>query len=59
MLYPNAGLPNEMGLYDETSKIMADQLKHFMNSGLVNIIGGCCGTTPDHISEFVSDCKRM
>ncbi|MCP4884725.1 MAG: dihydropteroate synthase, partial [Flavobacteriales bacterium] len=50
--YPNAGLPNEMGEYDETAEIMAAQLEDFMNSGLVNIVGGCCGTTPDHISEF-------
>ena len=50
--YPNAGLPNEMGEYDETSEIMGKQLEDFMNSGLVNIVGGCCGTTPDHIAEF-------
>jgi len=50
--YPNAGLPNEMGEYDETSEIMGQQLEDFMNSGLVNIVGGCCGTTPDHIAEF-------
>jgi len=50
--YPNAGLPNEMGEYDETAKIMGEQLEDFMSSGLVNIVGGCCGTTPDHIAEF-------
>ena len=50
--YPNAGLPNEMGEYDETAEIMSAQLEDFVSSGLVNIIGGCCGTTPDHISEF-------
>ena len=50
--YPNAGLPNEMGEYDETAEIMGKQLEDFMNSGLVNIVGGCCGTTPDHIAEF-------
>ncbi len=50
--YPNAGLPNEMGEYDETAKIMGKQLEDFMSSGLVNIVGGCCGTTPDHIAEF-------
>ena len=58
--FPNAGLPNEMGLYDQTSKIMADQLNDFMNSGLVNIVGGCCGTTPDHIKEIsrvAKNCK--
>jgi len=58
--FPNAGLPNEMGVYDQTSKIMADQLNDFMSSGLVNIVGGCCGTTPDHIKEIsrvAKNCK--
>tara|TARA_B100000959_G_scaffold277712_1_gene334750 strand:+ start:90 stop:3725 length:3636 start_codon:yes stop_codon:yes gene_type:complete len=50
--YPNAGLPNEMGEYDETAEIMAGQLEDFMQSSLVNIVGGCCGTTPEHIAEF-------
>ena len=50
--YPNAGLPNEMGEYDETAQIMGEQLEDFMSSGLVNIVGGCCGTTPEHIAEF-------
>ncbi|MCP4883608.1 MAG: dihydropteroate synthase, partial [Flavobacteriales bacterium] len=54
----NAGLPNEMGEYDETAEIMAVQLEDFMNSGLVNIVGGCCGTTPDHISEFAKLAKK-
>jgi 5-methyltetrahydrofolate--homocysteine methyltransferase len=47
--YPNAGLPNEFGLYDESPEHMAGLLKEFAESGLVNIVGGCCGTTPDHI----------
>ncbi|HEX3502291.1 MAG TPA: methionine synthase [Xanthobacteraceae bacterium] len=47
--YPNAGLPNEFGHYDEGPETMATQLGEFAASGLVNIIGGCCGTTPDHI----------
>ena len=47
--YPNAGLPNEFGHYDEGPDAMAAQLSEFAASGLVNIIGGCCGTTPDHI----------
>jgi 5-methyltetrahydrofolate--homocysteine methyltransferase len=47
--YPNAGLPNEFGHYDEGPEAMAGQLGEFAASGLVNIIGGCCGTTPDHI----------
>lgn len=47
--HPNAGLPNEFGGYDETPEYMAGLLKEFAESGLVNIVGGCCGTTPDHI----------
>lgn len=47
--YPNAGLPNEMGGYDETPEDMAEALKEWAQSGLLNIVGGCCGTTPDHI----------
>ena len=47
--HPNAGLPNEFGQYDESPAMMADQIKEFLEEGLVNIIGGCCGTTPDHI----------
>ena len=50
--HPNAGLPNEMGEYDETPEIMADQIKTFLDEGLVNIVGGCCGTTPDHIKAM-------
>ena len=48
-VYPNAGLPNEFGDYDDTPEYMAGTLKEFATSGLVNIVGGCCGTTPDHI----------
>lgn len=51
-VYPNAGLPNEMGQYDESPEFMAAQLKSFLEEGLVNIIGGCCGTTPSHIKAF-------
>ena len=47
--YPNAGLPNEMGGYDETPAETAGHLGHWAEAGLVNIVGGCCGTTPDHI----------
>ena len=50
--YPNAGLPNEFGLYDESPEYMAALLGEFADSGLVNIIGGCCGTTPEHITAF-------
>lgn len=51
--YPNAGLPNQLGEYDETPQKMAIQIKDFVDEGLVNIIGGCCGTTPDHIAEYL------
>ncbi|MDH3440889.1 MAG: methionine synthase, partial [Gammaproteobacteria bacterium] len=47
--HPNAGLPNEFGEYDETPEHMAEVMGEFVSSGLVNLIGGCCGTTPDHI----------
>ena len=47
--YPNAGLPNEFGLYDESPEFMGELLGEFAAAGLVNIVGGCCGTTPDHI----------
>lgn len=50
--YPNRGLPNEFGEYDETIDHMADSIKDYVDSGLVNIIGGCCGTTPEHIAAF-------
>ena len=47
--YPNAGLPNEFGYYDESPEYMAELLGEFAASGLVNVVGGCCGTTPEHI----------
>src|SRR5882757_6371062 len=47
--YPNAGLPNEFGQYDETAHETAHQVDDFIKAGLVNIVGGCCGTTPEHI----------
>jgi 5-methyltetrahydrofolate--homocysteine methyltransferase len=47
--HPNAGLPNEFGEYDETPEDMAVQIEEYLKDGLINIIGGCCGTTPDHI----------
>src|SRR5437762_9315102 len=47
--YPNAGLPNEFGLYDESPEFMAGLLGEFASAGLVNIVGGCCGTPPAHI----------
>jgi 5-methyltetrahydrofolate--homocysteine methyltransferase len=50
--YPNAGLPNEFGRYDESPEYMAELLGEFASAGLVNIIGGCCGTTPEHIAAI-------
>jgi len=50
--HPNAGLPNEFGEYDETPELMAEQIREFLEEGLINIIGGCCGTTPDHIKAI-------
>ncbi len=50
--YPNAGLPNQFGEYDETPEIMARQVQEFIADKLVNIIGGCCGTTPEHIAAY-------
>ena len=49
-VHPNAGLPNEFGEYDQSSKQMQNLIKDFLENRIVNIIGGCCGTTPDHIS---------
>lgn len=53
-VYPNAGLPNQFGYYDETPETMGAQIRDFADHGFVNIIGGCCGTTPDHIREFAA-----
>lgn len=50
--YPNAGLPNQFGEYDESPEMMAVQVKDYFDDKLVNIIGGCCGTTPDHIAQY-------
>jgi 5-methyltetrahydrofolate--homocysteine methyltransferase len=50
--YPNAGLPNSLGQYDETPETMAAQIQEYIDEGLVNILGGCCGTTPDHIAAI-------
>src|SRR5690606_19867048 len=50
--YPNAGLPNAFGEYDQDPAYMAQLVSEFATSGLVNIVGGCCGTTPEHIAEI-------
>lgn len=56
--YPNAGLPNQFGEYDETPEKMAHQVCDFLNSGFINIVGGCCGTTPDHIKHIAEHAKQ-
>ncbi len=55
--YPNAGLPNEFGYYDESPEYMAELLGEFAEAGLVNVVGGCCGTTPDHIAAIANAVK--
>lgn len=56
--HPNAGLPNEFGEYDETAEEMAAQVEEYLQEGLVNILGGCCGTTPDHIRAIAEVAGR-
>ncbi|MGS0526615.1 homocysteine S-methyltransferase family protein [Zobellia nedashkovskayae] len=56
--HPNAGLPNAFGEYDETPEQMAAQIKEYVEKGLVNIVGGCCGTTPEHIKEIADLVKK-
>ena len=53
--YPNAGLPNAFGGYDETPSSMTKHLQEWAKSGLLNIVGGCCGTTPGHIAAFARE----
>ena len=50
--YPNAGLPNELGEYDDSPRLMAEHIAEWANSGLLNIVGGCCGTRPEHIQAI-------
>ena len=57
--YPNAGLPNEFGGYDDTPESMAEVLGSFASDGLVNIVGGCCGTTPAHIKAIADSVRSM
>lgn len=56
--HPNAGLPNEFGKYDETPEMMGAQIKEFLDEELINIIGGCCGTTPEHIKVIADLAKN-
>jgi 5-methyltetrahydrofolate--homocysteine methyltransferase len=57
--YPNAGLPNEFGEYDQGANEMQQYIKEFASSGFVNIVGGCCGTTPDHIQAMAEAVKGI
>ncbi|KRB13595.1 methionine synthase [Mesorhizobium sp. Root695] len=56
--YPNAGLPNEFGSYDESPDFMAAQIEEFAREGLVNIVGGCCGSTPEHIRAIAEAVRK-
>ncbi|MBL7929568.1 MAG: methionine synthase [Bacteroidia bacterium] len=56
--YPNAGLPNQFGRYDETPEQMCMQMEDFLSSGFVNMIGGCCGTTPEHIKHIAEHAHK-
>lgn len=56
--HPNAGLPNEFGQYDQTPDEMAFQVEEYLKEGLVNIVGGCCGSTPDHIQKIAEAAKK-
>ena len=58
-VYPNAGLPNEYGGYDQTPGEISKLIEEFANDGLVNIVGGCCGTTPEHITEIQKRVKNI
>jgi 5-methyltetrahydrofolate--homocysteine methyltransferase len=57
--YPNAGLPNEFGEYDQSAEEMQQYIRDFATSNFVNIIGGCCGTTPDHIKAMAEGVKGI
>ena len=56
--HPNAGLPNAFGQYDETPKEMQAQIKEYLEENLINIIGGCCGTNPEHIKLIAEVAKE-
>ncbi len=58
-LYPNAGLPNELGNYDESPEYMAEQIGNYAKEGLVNIVGGCCGTEPKHIKAMAKAVEKI
>jgi len=57
-VYPNAGLPDQMGEYRESPEVTAKLVGEFMTSGWVNVVGGCCGTTPDHIAALAKEAAK-
>ena len=59
IVYPNAGLPNEFGQYDVSPESMSKIIKEFAESGLVNLVGGCCGTTPEHIKAITNSVDNI
>ena len=59
MAYPNAGLPNDLGEYDEGPQTTATQVREWAEQGIVNIVGGCCGTTPDHIAAIANAASSL
>ena len=59
MAYPNAGLPNDLAEYDELPETTAQLIGQWLDDGLVNVIGGCCGTTPDHIKHIADHVRKM
>src|SRR3546814_13799022 len=59
MAYPNAGLPNDLGQYDEEPDTTAGFIREWAEEGLINVIGGCCGTTPEHIHAMAKAVRGM
>jgi 5-methyltetrahydrofolate--homocysteine methyltransferase len=57
--YPNAGLPNEFGEYDDSPEHMSKVIADWAQQGWVNIVGGCCGTTPEHIKYIAEACRKF
>ena len=59
MVYPNAGLPNELGQYDEMPETTAGLVHEWAEAGQVNVLGGCCGSTPAHIAAIAKACEGL
>ncbi len=58
-VYPNAGLPNQFGEYEETAETMGNKLRPLLEGGMLNLVGGCCGTTPEHIAQIAAIAKKV